>query len=628
MLSTRSARLRVLVAVGAVALPVVGGLALPALASTPVGDVRLTNDDPASTGYVSNYTAVTGTPYSDAALDECSRSRGRQNEPSTAVDPRNPDVIVGSSNDYCAVYDDGEDADGAPIPSGPIWLGYYRSENGGSSFQSSLVPGYPGDTSPYAARAMIRTASAGDAVLAWDGDGRLFAGSESSDDPAGSKKTFGDVWVATYENPGGAAGATTNDGKEFKRSVIVSRGASAPNLRGKFNDKTAIAADRTTNPRTRGNVYFAFSRFQNNTSNIYFSRSTDHGVSFSKSVLLTTRDNSVQFPDIAINGDGTVTVTWVADVRVGGSTVEAVRYAVSRDGGATFGTARTLTTFEGYHAQDVPSPAASKAVSEPDPATPEQGEDATGSARDCGVLASACKSNYIFFRHDTQARSAADQTRPADHRVYVVLDPSVRGSEVDTGTTYGSIEVGRGSQEAVYAIRVNPRTGAKSGLVRVRREARGHQLFPDVAVDRGVVHVLWYDTRKDRCYSPKRPIGNCVGGGLVPSLDVYGATLRPNLTATGETRLTDVTNNPNWDQFAGRTVPFAGDYLWIDSAAGTTYGVWTDYRDTKAGNDPRTTSTRGDVLQCRTKRPDGSYTGDTCPRLGGLDQNIYGDLSP
>src|SRR5207248_10211252 len=133
-----------------------------------------------------------------------------------------------------------------PIPSGPIWLGYYRSETGGSSFVSSLVPGYPGDTSPYAARSHIRTASSGDPVLAWDAEGRLFAGSESSDDPAGTKKTFGDVWVATYENPDGTGGATINDGKEFARSVVVAKGSSAPGLLGKFNDKTSIEADRTT----------------------------------------------------------------------------------------------------------------------------------------------------------------------------------------------------------------------------------------------------------------------------------------------------------------------------------------------------------------------------------------------
>ena len=199
--------------------------AVPAAASTPGADVRLSNDAPGTPGYVSNYTAATGQPYTDAALTECSRARGRQNEPSVAVNPRNPQVVVGSSNDYCATYNDGTDTDGAPLPVGPVWLGYYRSQNGGASFQSSLVPGYPGDTSPYAARAQVRTASAGDPVLAWDGDGRLFAGSESSDDPAGTKKTFGDVWVGTYENPAGVGGATVNDGKEFRRSVIINRGS-------------------------------------------------------------------------------------------------------------------------------------------------------------------------------------------------------------------------------------------------------------------------------------------------------------------------------------------------------------------------------------------------------------------
>lgn len=34
-----------------------------------------------------------------------------------------------------------------------------------------------------------------------------------------------------------------------------------------------------------------------------------------------------------------------------------------------------------------------------------------------------------------------------------------------------------------------------------------------------------------------------------------------------------------------------------------------------------------DVKQCRTE-VDGVITGDTCPRAGGLDQDIYGDLAP
>src|SRR3954452_13715225 len=193
------------------ALAVVLAVSAVAVAATPGADVRLTRDDPAQPGggYVSNYTMATGRPYSDATLDECTRSRGRQNEPAVAIDPRQPQVLVGSSNDYCGV--NNRTVDGVPQPVGPIWLGYYRSENGGASFQSSLVPGYPDDASPYASRAHIRTATAGDPVLAWDKHGRLFAGAESSEDPAGTPKCFGDVWVATYENPAGEGANTLDD---------------------------------------------------------------------------------------------------------------------------------------------------------------------------------------------------------------------------------------------------------------------------------------------------------------------------------------------------------------------------------------------------------------------------------
>src|SRR3954468_14713995 len=349
-------------------------LSATAAASTPGADVRLTNDAPGTSGYVSDYTLVTGQPYTDATLTECSRSRGRENEPSVAVNPRNPNVIVGSSNDYCGVYNDGVDAFGAPIPSGPIWLGYYRSQNGGGTFTSSLVPGYPEDTSPYAARANVRTATAGDPVLAWDADGRLFAGAEASGDPAGTKKTFGDVWVATFVNPQGTAGATINDGKEFQRSVIVARGTSAPNLLGLFQDKTAIEADRTGSA-CRNNVYFANSRFAGNGgSNIYFYRSTDHGATFSHGALLTTSANDVQDPEIAVTSNGHVYVTYDATLHQGNRTYDAILYNKSTDCGATFSPSRMLTTFNRFTYVD-----RSAATAEPVQvgATDNVGEDET-----------------------------------------------------------------------------------------------------------------------------------------------------------------------------------------------------------------------------------------------------------
>ena len=78
------------------------------------------------------------------------------------------------------------------------------------------------------------------------------------------------------------------DGKAYRGTTVVARGSSAPNLLGKFNDKTAIEADRTGGA-CDGNVYFSWSRFTGNGGvGIYFSRSTDHGVTFSSPMKLTS----------------------------------------------------------------------------------------------------------------------------------------------------------------------------------------------------------------------------------------------------------------------------------------------------------------------------------------------------
>jgi hypothetical protein len=598
-------------------LPVLVGLGVavamapaPAPASTPEGDVRLTND--IAGGYVSDYTMVTGQPYTDATLSECGTSRGRQNEPSLAIDPRNTDLLVGSSNDYCGVFNDGVDADGAPIPSGPIWLGYYRSVNGGSTFQSSLVPGYPGDVSPYADRAHIRTASAGDPVLAWDNHGRLFAGSESSDDPAGTKKTFGDVWVATYRNPAGPGGATVNDGKEFERSEIVAKGSSAPNLLGTFQDKTAIEADRTGGG-CDGTVYFAWARFTVTSSNIYLSRSTDHGATWSNPTRLTQSTHNIQVPEITVTGNGHVYVTWVATEGHNNKQTDAVEYAKSTDCGATFAPPRTVVTFEGYAHQD-------------------------GGNRDCGDTISACRSGYTFFRADTTPRSATDQNNTSNENVYIVYDAAY-GPDVPTGSTYGMVGPGVGSLSAVYYTVLDGETGQHTTPVLVDRPTKQHQLFPDIAVSAGIGHVLWWDSRHDSSCADAttcaaQPIGNTADRHVVQdALDTYATAFSlaggPSASAV---RLSDVSTNPNFEQFAGRTVPFAGDYLWIDSVGTRTYGVWTDWRDTVPGVDAREVAVDGtaepnegaDVLQCRAT----ATAGDTCPRAGGLDQNIYGDLAP
>jgi hypothetical protein len=629
----------------AVVLAFVIAVAIPTAQASPA-NARLTNDDLALGGYVSDYTLVTGQPYTDDVLTTCSRSRARQNEPAVAIDPRNRQVIVGSANDYCPVFN----ADGTFLGLGDIWLGYYRSENGGASFVSSLVPGYIGDQSPYAASAHVRTADSGDPVLAWDNHGRLFAGSESSGDRAGSAKTFGDVWVGTYENPAGEGGPTINDGKKFVGSLDVGTGSAAPNLLGKFNDKTAIEADRTGGS-CDGNVYFAWARFTGNTPNgfnssVYFVRSTDHGRTFSTPLKLSQTVHDIQFPDIAVTGDGHVYVTYreFADVR-SNTTVDAIAYNASADCGATFSAPQLIQTFEPYDPTDISAPEAAGASPIKDTGVEAPEHPSPGSVvGDCGDFDSHCGSGYTFMRGGTQVRSTADQQDKSHNYVYVVYDPSIPGTEVPSGTTYGSITSADlpdkyhqsvGSQSGIYFFRLDGATGAHTApaLIDDPRGQRGLQRFPDISVDAGSMHAIWWDSRNDPCYSPARPLGNCADRTTVPSLDAYAASgSTATLAWSAATRLSTVTSNPNWEQFSGRTVPFGGDYLYISSVAAFSYGTWTDWRNVVAGSDPREGGDddhdSADVKQCRTQNPDGSFSGDLCPFEGGLDQNIYGDTTP
>jgi hypothetical protein len=614
-------------------------------ASTPGGDVRLTNDchpdSSCGAGYVSAYTLATGNTYTDQTLDECSISKGRQNEPAVVVDPRNTSVLLGSSNDYCGVYNRGIPAGAV----GPIWLGYYRSLDGGSSWTSSLVPGYPDDTSPYRALSQARTASAGDPVIAWDAHGRAFFGSESSGDPAGTAKTFGDEFVARFRNPDGPDAAdTTKDGLEYYGTTVVAHGSSAPNLLGVFHDKTSIEADRTGGT-CDGNVYFSWSRFNGNGVNaIYFVRSTDHGVTFSSPLKLSASNpelKDLQFPDISVTHNGHVYVTF-RSISAAGQSTDAIYIVKSTDCGRTFSAPEQVTTFIPNDAQDQasPEPVPTQAVSD-DPGFEEESDAQSDRARDCGDFADACTSGYTFFRRDTQVRSTADELDAAHEWIYMVYDATKPGTEAPTGTTYGTDGRGVGGQGATFFIRYDGATGAHTAPAVIDNQATGHQVFPDISADGGVLHTIWWDSRNDPCYSVTRPIGNCADKSTVDSLDVYAAmSSNAGATWTDKTRLTDESTNPNFEQFDNRALPFAGDYLWVTSLGSFAYATWTDWRNTVQGTDPRETTededaTTADVHQCRTlntvqtkKGPISFWSGDLCPHDGGIDQNIYGDLSP
>ena len=82
----------------------------------------------------------------------------RQNEPSIAASTRNPLHLVAGSNDYRSV-----DVPGLPdgAETGDAWISVYKSFDGGQRWSSTLMPGYPQDTSAAGLASPIKGYQAG-----------------------------------------------------------------------------------------------------------------------------------------------------------------------------------------------------------------------------------------------------------------------------------------------------------------------------------------------------------------------------------------------------------------------------------------------------------------------------------
>ena len=82
----------------------------------------------------------------------------RQNEPSGGISTRNPLHLLAGANDYRTV-----DLPGLPESqeNGDAWLGVFKSYDGGQTWKSTLLPGYPQDTSPAGLLSPIKGFQAG-----------------------------------------------------------------------------------------------------------------------------------------------------------------------------------------------------------------------------------------------------------------------------------------------------------------------------------------------------------------------------------------------------------------------------------------------------------------------------------
>ena len=248
---------------------------------------------------------------------------------------------------------------------------------------------------------------------------------------------------------------TTCDGKR-PRQHHRRTGSSAPNLLGKFNDKTALEVDRTGNP-CDGNVYFAYSRFTGNGGvGIYFSRSTDHGATFTHPMKQRPRIHDVQFPDISVTGNGHVYITFRQFAARGPTRSYHREVYQLRPHLLTADTDHQVHPFR-CTVESEPEPMPKPRFAGPETTRASADEAGHSPARVLLVTSAtssdACISGYTFFRRDTQVRSTADQR---DVRLSASTWSTMRLSR-DTGhrpgTTDGSIESGTGGQAATFFLR-------------------------------------------------------------------------------------------------------------------------------------------------------------------------------
>jgi len=551
-----------LVVVAAVALAV--GFSGAAFGSS--ADVRVTRDATAA-----SYLRYDGS--SDATTTACSTGKRSQNEPTVAVDPHNTQVVVAGSNDYCAA-----------IVNGDSWAGYYRSTDGGSSWQDSLVPGYPADASTAGVASPVHEscAGAGDPSQAFDGDGRLFYAFICFNR---TKPINGSVFVSRY----------TNDGAAYDRTVLVKSGTpSGLFLTGLFQDKINLTADQTTGPAS-GNVYVAWSQYNGFAPNnvVLFSRSTDHGMTFSRPIRVTPVSlGGASFADLAVGTDGAVYLTFLTYPSSSNPSTD-VWLSKSTDGGASFGPPRHVASVALF----------------------DSTEFSGNSASDCGDGPFACPSGLTFSRFSTAPAVAADA-----NGVHVVWN-------AELGSGQSKVFV-RNSPDGIDW----PTPAAPLDAVPV-----GHQWTPDIASAAGVISVVFYDSRSDPAYSPSLPPGDTANGhNSGDVVNTFVAKSSNGGTSWSETQVSTHGSNFNWETHGSRRDPFWGDYIYISAAGGTVMTAWTDSRDLVPGTDPRETGANDDqdgfdVFQPCTYLPNdinaASYSSpsisDPCLSQGGLDQNIY-----
>ena len=363
-------------------------------------------------------------------------------EEEIAGDPLDDTMLVGAISDFS-------------LRGGFNTTKYTLSTNNGSTWKQAFIP----------------RNSAG---LPLTSDGATW---QANSDPVVAIDRLGNYFIADLYVKVNSSGNATNDGFYVTRgNLSTGTTTTAANTKpvlthlsatSLFEDKPWIAVDNSTNATTTGNGYACWTHFTASSDMIFFSRSTNHGSSWSSAIQVSpsAQNGGVQGCQVAAGTKGEVYVSWEVFFTTG---QVQIWIAKSTNGGGTFTT----------------------------------------------KVAATAKFNPVSF-----SAIYRDNSFPA-----LAVNPS-------SGFVYMVYADQPGANSAIEFTRDTTAAGTVfTTPVKINDQTAGQRVFPAISVDSaGILGVSWFDTRNSPTNANKydvfatRSLNN--GGTFAPNARVTASTI-------------------------------------------------------------------------------------------------------
>ena len=468
----------------------------------------------------------------------------RQNEPSIAVSSANPQHLLAGANDYRSV--------DIPNPfqgteqrkmAGDAWQGVFKSYDGGQTWKSYLMPGYPQDTSaeglgsaaqfwePDGKNVKARYNAAADSVVRAGTDGMFyFAGIVFKRGTSDGRVVLNRFIDLNNKEGGDPVGGT--DPIRWIDAKVIDQGGTY------FADKPWIAVDvpragaltcniqRFGRSFQGGAIYVTWARIYSDTqADIMFSRSLDCGESWSPPLKLNDQKSQAS-QGAAVSVDprtGYVYIAWRRFGILGASPKQdedAIFAVRSFSMGQKFTNPRLVTTFVPFEQAQGPL----RFRTEVFPT----------------IVSSVNASGTQSWTHVAWAQRGANGDGQIVMTHVVVTAPPKTYDEWNDPLDGWKIPA-----DPIDTVPIVDRPGGNAFT-------RGHQFMPALTFSQGKLVVVYYDSRLDHTRTLLQPAP--VAGPVPASGELLGSQLRRALVRRGA-RTGRRADRPRLDDGLARRLP-------------------------------------------------------------------------